>query len=99
NQNTGRTAGDDGVHIHLIEHGAFVFDAATGHGFQLRHQVFNAFAAMSIDEPDHYIFTAIVAADSFAQHAVGFSHAGRIAEEKFEDALGFFRSASFLSQT
>src|SRR3984893_6031546 len=96
NQNDRWMAGDDGIHIHLFKHGAFVFDAAARYGFQLGNEFFHTLSAVRFNEADDHIFDAVVASDSFAHHAVGFPHAWRIAEEKFEDTLRFFRGISLL---
>ena len=42
---------------------------------------------MGFDDADHDVLAAAVAANPFAQHAVGLTYAGRIAEKQFKNAL------------
>ena len=81
-----RLARQDGVHIHLFEQRALVFDLLARNDFQVRHQFGDAFAAVGFHHADDNVFAAAVAADGFAQHVVGLADARRVSEEEFEDA-------------
>src|SRR5262249_32923200 len=89
NESDGWLPGQDGVHVHLFEDGAFVFDFAPGNGLKLRTQFFNSFAAVGFDDPDDNVFAARVPANRFTEHAKGLANAGRVAEKKLEAAPRF----------
>ena len=45
---------------------------------------------MGFDYADDDVFAALVTADCFAEHVVGFAYTGCVAEEELEGAAGFF---------
>jgi len=81
-----RAADDNGIDIHLVKDGAFVFELAPGDGLKLGGQFGNAFASVGLDQADDHVFTALVAAQGLAEHVVRFTDAGGVAEEELEDA-------------
>src|SRR6202171_2598699 len=95
-QNDGGASSNDRVHIHLFKNGAFILQFAAGNSFELRAQFLDAFTAMCFDEADHHIFTAVVAADAFAQHAICLANTRRVAEKELEDAFGSLLGCGFL---
>ena len=95
NQRHRRLAGEDRIHIHFGEDGAFVFDLLARNHVHFRNQIDDALAAVGFDHAHHDVLAAAVAADAFAEHAVGFAHAGRVSEEDFEDARLLFRGGLF----
>ena len=50
---------------------------------------------MGFDDADDDVFAALVAANGFAEHVVGFAYTGGVAEEELEGAAGFFRGDCF----
>ncbi|HZU22151.1 MAG TPA: DUF4118 domain-containing protein, partial [Terriglobales bacterium] len=50
---------------------------------------------MALHQSDHHILAAAFATNAFAEHAVGFANAGRVAEKQLEDALPLLRSSLF----
>ena len=50
---------------------------------------------MGFDYADHNVFSALVAANGFAEHVVGFAYARCIAEEELEGTACFFRRDLF----
>src|SRR5947209_15836610 len=78
--------GQDGIHIHLLKDGPFVFELARGDGPKLGAQFGNAFASVGLNQADDHVFTALVAAQGLAKHVPGLAHARGIAEKQLEDA-------------
>ena len=85
-----RLAGENSVQVHLLEDGAFVFEFFSGNGFELLGEFNHSLAAVGLYDADDYILAAALAPDGFAQHAVGFSHAGRVSEKQLERAALLF---------
>ena len=46
---------------------------------------------MALDDADYNIFAALVAANGFAEHAVGLAYAGSIAQKHLEQAALLFK--------
>jgi hypothetical protein len=83
---------------HFLEGRAFVFEFFPGKHFELLGEFHRALASVGLDDSNHDIFAAILPANSLAQHAVGFAHAGCVAEEQLKDAAcppGFGSFSSF----
>src|ERR1700730_8001144 len=87
---------DYGVHVHLFEQRAFIFDLPPGHRFESRGQFFYALSPVSFDDADHHVFTVATAANAFAEHGVGLADARRIPQEKLERSLGFLAGRALL---
>jgi hypothetical protein len=73
-----RTARQNCVDIHLLEHGTLVFDLPARHLFHLRDQFFDALASMRFHHADDHVFAAAPPAQRLAQHAEGFTNAWRV---------------------
>ena len=81
----------DGVHIHLFEDGAFVFELSSRHGFQLGGEFGSSFAAVRFHDADQNFFAPTGAANGLTQHRVGLADSGRVAEKELQDSLGLRR--------
>ena len=79
---------ENGVDVHLFEGRAFVRKLLAGDHRELVGKFGGGGAAVGFDDADHHILSATVAADGFAEHAVGLADAGGIAKEEFESAAG-----------
>src|SRR5258708_31069557 len=84
------------VHIHFLENRAFILDFPSWNDLQLGEQLFDRFAPMSFDDPDHDVFATAMAAERLAEHAVGLADTRRVTEEQFENSPGFLRRRSDL---
>ena len=87
-----RTPGEDGVHVHLLENGALIFDLPARDRLELLGQFRDAFAAVRLHDADDHVFAAAAAADTLAQHRVGLAHARRVAEKELEGSAWSFRA-------
>ena len=81
---------EDGIDVHLVEESAFVVDLAGGNEFELVGEFGGAFAAVSFDDADDDVLTALAAANAFREHAEGLADAGSVAEKYLEAAARFF---------
>ena len=95
NQDDGGPAGKDGIDIHLLEDGALVLELAAGDAFQLAGELGDAFATVGFNDAGNDVLAATGATLGLAQHAVGFAHAGGVAEKDLEDADSFFFGGLF----
>src|SRR6266849_2181732 len=77
------------VNIHFLENRAFVLDFPSWNGFQLAEKLFDRFAPMCFDDPDHDVFAAAVPAKRLAEHAIGLADTRCVTEEQFENSPGF----------
>src|SRR5258708_9121121 len=80
------------VNIHFFKNRAFVLDFPSWNNFQLAEQLFDRFAAMGFDDPNHHVFAAAMPAKRLAEHAIGLADTRRVAEEQFENSPGFLSS-------
>ena len=80
-QNDLRTAGDDGVEVHLLERLAFVLDAPARNDFEAAQQRFGFLAAVGLDDADDDVVTVLLARLGLLQHFVGLADARRGADE------------------
>ncbi len=72
-------AGEYGVDVHFLKHGALVVDLFAGNRRQLIREFDNTLAAVGFDNADNNIFSPVGAADGLAEHAVGFADTWSIA--------------------
>src|SRR5438105_1871400 len=84
------------VNLHFLENRAFVLDFSSWNDFQLAKQLFDRFAAMRFDDPDHHVFAAAMPAKRLAEHAIGLADTRCVAEEQFESPSGLLRRRSDL---
>jgi hypothetical protein len=75
-----RTAGDDGIGVHLLESAAAILDNLARNDHEISDHLGGEGAIVRLDEPDDYIGAAFVPAPAFVQHGAGLSHAGGGAE-------------------
>ena len=88
-------AGKDGIHVHLIEDRAFVFNFLAWDALQLRSQIGRRLAPMGLDDSNHDVLAPVVAADGFTQHAVSLPYPRRVTQEQFEHSTLLRRRSLF----
>jgi len=85
-----RGAGEDGVYIHLREERSLVIDLTAGDVLKLLSYFCSACPAVGFHDADDDVFSAVVAADTFTQHAEGFADTRCVTEKDLEAATLFF---------
>src|ERR1700732_584259 len=91
-----RTSRQNCIDVHFLEDRAFVVDLPAGYRFELRGQFRDAFSSVRFDHSDYHVFAAAMPPNRFAQHAVRFPDAGRVAEEELQSAFRFFAGLRIL---
>src|ERR1700750_759502 len=79
-----RSTRKDRVDIHFLKGGAMKFETAARHSFQFGSEFRCWHAPMCLDDADYDILTALTAAESLTQHAIGLSDAGSISKKDLQ---------------
>ena len=74
----------NGIHIHLFEDSAFVFDLLARDRLQLLRKLGRYFSSMRFNHPNDDVLPTSMPANGLAQHVVSLSHTGCIAKNELE---------------
>src|SRR5580698_9049437 len=83
-------AGENSVNIHLVKNRSLILDFARRNAIEFGGKFCGGLATMTLDHSHQHVFPTAGATNRLAQHAVGLTYSGSVAEKHFKNSARFF---------